>query len=108
MYKAYAELAAKVEGSKLASFKEYEEERQVVRKTYLDTCPDTPAKMEVYLCVCVYIVKLLAVLVQKYQYCKTYLDTCPHTPAKMEVHIYIYVFIYIYIYIYIYIHIYIE
>ena len=53
MYKAYAELAAKVEGSTLASFKEYEEERQVVRKTYLDTCPDTPAKMEVYLCVCI-------------------------------------------------------
>ncbi len=53
MYKAYAELAAKVEGSKLASFKEYEEERQVVRKTYLDTCPDTPAKMEV--CMYIYI-----------------------------------------------------
>ena len=44
---SYAQLAAQVEAKKLASFKDFEVERQLVRKAYLDTCPETPAKLEV-------------------------------------------------------------
>lgn len=43
----YAQLAAQVEAKKFATFKEFEGERQLVRKAYLDTCPETPAKLEV-------------------------------------------------------------
>ena len=36
-----------VETKKFATFKEFEIERQAVRKEYIDTCPDTSAKLEV-------------------------------------------------------------
>ena len=36
-----------VETKKFATFKEFEIERQAVRKEYIDTCPDTCAKLEV-------------------------------------------------------------
>ena len=36
-----------VETKKFATFKEFETERQAVRKEYIDTCPDTSAKLEV-------------------------------------------------------------
>jgi chromosome segregation ATPase len=45
--KGYAPVADKVETNKFGSFKDYEAERQEVRKGYMDSCPDTPVKLEV-------------------------------------------------------------